>query len=150
MVSDTILETTSLKQCSRCLKKKPEVDFGWHKKSLNRRRTVCKPCRNSDARAWKKMSKVHVNRQVMDRHRSKKKFWVASFGGVCQDCGGEYPTEVYDFHHLNPEEKDKSMKVLFSYCNEKIEKELAKCVLLCANCHRIRHITNYVEAPPRS
>ena len=63
-------------------------------------------------------------------------------GGVCRHCGQTFADCCYDFHHLNPEEKD------FNISNPqtngakswfKVRDELKKCVLLCANCHRLVH-----------
>ncbi len=62
---------------------------------------------------------------------------VKLMGGKCFDCGKEYPHYVYDFHHLNPEEKEGLVNMQWSW--EHIVNELNKCVMLCSNCHRIRH-----------
>lgn len=58
-------------------------------------------------------------------------------GGKCFDCGLVSAPCVYDFHHENGSDKDASVSRLQTW--EKIEKELQKCVMLCANCHRLRH-----------
>ena len=34
---------------------------------------------------------------------------VESFGRKCQLCGEEYPQAVFEFHHLNPQEKSFSL-----------------------------------------
>lgn len=61
-------------------------------------------------------------------------------GGKCADCGGVFHRRVYDFHHVNPEEKEHTVAHMLR-CQkwETVKQELDKCVLLCANCHRIRH-----------
>ena len=61
-------------------------------------------------------------------------------GGCCFDCGlkSEY-TEVYDFHHENPNEKEYRLSNILKRSWDVIEQELKKCTMLCANCHRIRH-----------
>jgi predicted HNH restriction endonuclease len=46
----------------------------------------------------------------------------------------------FDFHHLDPAEKDFSIaKVTKLHFGEAIFAELDKCALLCANCHREVH-----------
>ena len=63
----------------------------------------------------------------------------------CEDCGNTYPRFVMDFHHLDEETKDPQMKkknfiqTAMKWCIERIDAELAKCVVLCSNCHRVRH-----------
>lgn len=63
---------------------------------------------------------------------------VAYKGGCCSACGYKKSLAAMDFHHLNPAEKDFEIGGLSSNW-EKIAKELDKCVLLCANCHRELH-----------
>jgi len=60
-------------------------------------------------------------------------------GGACADCGEIYPPEVYDFHHLDPDTKEAHPGDLMKGKWITFEEEIMKCVLLCANCHRIRH-----------
>ena len=48
--------------------------------------------------------------------------------------------DVFDFHHIDPDEKD--IKVADWMGRIKwatLKKELDKCILLCSNCHRIHH-----------
>lgn len=58
----------------------------------------------------------------------------------CADCGERHPA-VLQFHHLNS--KDKTFNIADAAHNgislERIKKEIEKCVVLCANCHIIRH-----------
>lgn len=60
-------------------------------------------------------------------------------GNKCVDCHGIFPHYVYDFHHLDPTQKDFKLSIAYRREWEIVKKELEKCVLLCANCHRIRH-----------
>jgi Rieske Fe-S protein len=77
------------------------------------------------------------NKEKRVRH---KKQAVDYFNNTCHDCGctSEYQ-EIFDFHHKNPEEKEFSIAHIIHYSWAKIENELKKCIMLCANCHRIRH-----------
>lgn len=74
------------------------------------------------------------------QNRKVKKEFVNSFkvGKPCYDCGNFYPPYVLDFHHT----RDKKYNVANMYVKvsslETIKKEIEKCVLLCANCHRVR------------
>ena len=62
----------------------------------------------------------------------------------CADCNiSGYPHSwILDFHHLDSSEKFSivSKMVHDGYGKEKILAEIEKCVVLCSNCHRIRHI----------
>lgn len=80
-----------------------------------------------------------TGKAVLHRRAMKQKC-VEYLGGKCQDCGlrSEH-FAIYDFHHTNPEEKDFGVNKLFGFRWARIVAELDKCILLCANCHRMRH-----------
>lgn len=72
--------------------------------------------------------------------RLVKKKAVMYKGNQCYCCKQSFPLTVYDFHHLNPNEKDFSLGDKTSTVKwDKIEKEIDKCILVCANCHRMIH-----------
>jgi hypothetical protein len=54
----------------------------------------------------------------------------------CMDCGREYPPCVMEFDHVRGEKKFEISKIKYSV--GALRAELAKCELVCANCHRIR------------
>jgi hypothetical protein len=57
----------------------------------------------------------------------------------CIDCGITYPSCVMDFDHVRGIKRfEISNAVITGYTGEKLANELAKCELVCANCHRIR------------
>lgn len=72
------------------------------------------------------------------RHRVIKAALVELLGGRCTDCIGVFPLAVFDFHH----EKEKLLSLGVDILNvsvARLAREVEKCILLCANCHRIRH-----------
>jgi ribosomal protein L44E len=77
---------------------------------------------------------------VTDQRRRTKERAVAFMGGSCFGCGRQGPPVIFDFHHRDPREK------AFGIGQDGIPRrwesvltELAKCVMLCANCHREVH-----------
>jgi hypothetical protein len=77
--------------------------------------------------------------RAWSRQSTKTKL-IEMMGGRCRSCHGIFHPAAFDFHHLDPTKKDFSITNAF---NNKpfdvIKKEVEKCVLLCANCHRIEH-----------
>lgn len=74
------------------------------------------------------------------RRKNNKEKAVAYFGNVCKHCKLETSHLcVYDFHHLDMSEKEADPGSLLHYSWDRIKKELDKCIMLCANCHRIEH-----------
>ena len=58
----------------------------------------------------------------------------------CADCGERHPATL-QFHHLNSEDKMFNIgdAVRDGISLDKIKQEIKKCIVLCANCHAIRH-----------
>lgn len=74
-----------------------------------------------------------------ERRTEIKRQAIKYLGGKCVECGESRDIPcIYDFHHIDPATKDftiaKTVKLF-----EVLKPELDKCILLCANCHRIRH-----------
>lgn len=72
------------------------------------------------------------------RQRAIKEALIDAMGGCCQKCGGVFSHAVYDFHHVGQKDGDPSYLIANSSI-KKIAEEIEKCVLLCANCHRVEH-----------
>jgi len=61
-------------------------------------------------------------------------------GNVCHCCKKSFPQSVYDFHHLDPAQKDFGLGQKDSTIKWKaVESEIDKCIMVCANCHRMIH-----------
>ncbi len=58
----------------------------------------------------------------------------------CSACGEYHPACCMDYHHLDPNIKEKGVsKMIQGNSWKKIQEEISKCVLVCANCHRKIH-----------
>lgn len=56
----------------------------------------------------------------------------------CADCGQRFPPVAMDFHHLDGS-KEFGIGKRKSNSVARLQAEIAKCVVLCAVCHRLRH-----------
>ena len=54
----------------------------------------------------------------------------------CARCGYNKVAVALDFHHRDPADKSFPMAQAYRKGQKTIEAELAKCDVLCANCHR--------------
>lgn len=62
---------------------------------------------------------------------------AALLGGKCRICGYDRCLAALEFHHESPEHKDFAIGSASSW--KRIEQELPKTILVCANCHREIH-----------
>ena len=82
-------------------------------------------------------------KKLKDRYRKAYKELVDPIKDVpCMDCGGRFPPCAMDFDHRDP-----SIKIfnISAFANQSLTTrkdmmldEIAKCDIVCANCHRIR------------
>ena len=56
----------------------------------------------------------------------------------CLDCGEYYPYYVMDFDHVRGRKHKNVMELIPTLSKKKIDEEIAKCEIVCSNCHRIR------------
>lgn len=74
------------------------------------------------------------------KHRKKRVIELKNrLGGKCSICGYNKCMDALDLHHTNPLDKEFSFRERRSCSMERLIKELEKCILVCANCHREIH-----------
>ena len=57
----------------------------------------------------------------------------------CKDCGGRFPSECMDFDHVRgPKLFNVGTCSRNGVSETRLDAEIAKCEIVCANCHRIR------------
>ena len=86
--------------------------------------TKCKKCRNEAVKNKRKKLRLEL---------------IEYKGGKCEICGYCKCYDALEFHHKNPEEKEFGISNGNTVSIEKLKKEVDKCSLLCANCHREVH-----------
>ena len=84
----------------------------------------------------------YCQRERMNAARKSRQDYVDAIKikSGCIDCGfkSDHP-EVYDFDHLPEFEKVASISTLLTKGTmDDLNAEIAKCEIVCANCHRIR------------
>jgi hypothetical protein len=79
----------------------------------------------------------YIKAAVIKRRRKLKTQAVELMGGRCILCGYDHHQGVLDFHHVDAASKQFGIGQDGSTRSwERIEAELRKCILVCANCHR--------------
>lgn len=131
------------KICKVCNEVKDINDFHIHRTMRDGHRNECKDCKNKICRGIKskKPKEYHNNKSRLYRKANRDKI-VEYYGGklTCIHCGLQDPIfSVYDFHHLDRTLKLEGIGQLINKGWKRIEAELKKCIVLCANCYRKVH-----------
>lgn len=111
-------------------KENPDYAKKYREEHLLKQRAVQK--------AWRQRNhEKHVSR-ARGFHDKRRSFLNELKNKPCNDCGKLFPPYVMHFDHRDPSMKYKSISSLIYRSMETIMTEIAKCDLVCANCHAIR------------
>lgn len=130
-------EKASRKRCSGCRQWKPLTDFNRRSTAKDGRQWVCRECSRKYHRDnWDRhMAQIRARRKRL-RRDNRKKLWDYFATHSCADCGTSDP-RVLEFDHLR-DKRGAISKMALDFAWNVIEAEIAKCDVVCANCHRIR------------
>jgi hypothetical protein len=132
-----------MKTCTKCGLSKKEEEFSkTTRKNKNREvshvlRSECKTCYNQYMRNYFKNNPVHVKRVNKGKKKRVKFVQDLKLEKGCYICGYNKSANALHYHHIDPSNKEENVSILASrqISEEKILKEIEKCVVLCANCH---------------
>jgi len=128
-----------MKRCPRCGETKPLSEF--YKSRLRRDgvQPYCKACRALiDHDRYERLRGIRVPTRTWERKRAE---WLLSLkrGRPCTDCGQVFPPQVMQWDHLPGTPKLGNISTDFrGRSRGEILEEIAKCELVCTNCHTIR------------
>ena len=124
--------TREYKTCSTCGRKQSVTSFhksnrraGCRTRTAGYRQSRCARCQAADR----------------ERYRARnRRFLAAEKERVgCADCGFPGPACALDFHHVKGKVFTLSGRRANQLSIADLQAEIKKCIVVCANCHRIRH-----------
>jgi hypothetical protein len=88
---------------------------------------------------YRKENWENYKKTELARYHKKRKILDEIKGSIgCVICGEKDPC-CLDWHHVDVETKILPVSCLLQNSMEYIFREIEKCILLCANCHRKEH-----------
>ena len=101
------------------------------------RRFCCRGCRNADTN-----NRLQNYQAQQQRGLDRKLMLVNESGGCCARCGYRDNLAALSWHHTDPVSKrfELDLRSLSNRSMGIIRDEVARCVLLCANCHAEEHV----------
>ena len=128
-----------LRQCYGCKEMKTLDAFPKSKRESGGRRYQCYLCKREQDK------NRPSSRLLMREHRGRQQSRAVAIlddyrrTHPCPRCGESEPAAL-DFHHVDPSVKSGPIMVIAKNGTmQKLREELAKCIILCANCHRKFH-----------
>jgi hypothetical protein len=134
-------DSEELRRCGGCKDLKPVEQFAWRRKARGQRDNLCRRCRSAYGREHYLANRERYvrNAAVLRRKvRLERTRWLIEFfrGNPCVDCGESDPV-VLEFDHLGEKSFDVGQGLADRNWQSVLD-EIAKCQVVCANCHRRR------------
>lgn len=138
-----------MKNCHACGLDLPLVEFPPNRARGDGRQSMCRPCYSEYQRDYYRRrtredpeyrSRVRKNkreRRVVIRRDNHHRMLAFFAEHPCRDCGEDDPI-VLEFDHVRGDKRFNISDRLHSMSWDRLLREIAKCEVVCANCHRRR------------
>lgn len=127
-----------MKICNTCKKDLDLVQFSKSSKKSDGLSPICKPCKKVYQDSYYSENKDSAIAKAYNRKRALIDFvWSIKQGKQCVDCGESDPV-VLEFDHLGDKSYNVSEMPARGFSKANILAEIAKCEVVCCNCHRRR------------
>ena len=134
------------KKCSKCKKVKDLEHFYNKKTGSQGKASYCIECDKKykkEKQRWKTAKAKDTQKRWYEKTRDKNRAIILEhFKELkCERCGiTDNCHSFFDLHHIDEKSKEFNIGDMISKVNtSKLKEELAKCTLLCPNCHRREH-----------
>jgi len=130
-----------MKICSTCKLEKELSEFSKNKAKADGLQVVCKSCRKIYADNYYQTVPKEKERLLKKNYTHRdalKKIVIEKKSVPCADCKVSYPFYVMDFDHQFDKKFTIAIAVMQGRSIKSVLEEIAKCEVVCSNCHRIR------------
>jgi polyribonucleotide nucleotidyltransferase len=129
-----------MKLCGKCKQLKPKIEFAKNSAKKDGLNWQCKKCNDEYQKQWYNKNKKKRIKQINIWRDNKRQEQIEKINNLkthCYVCGNR-DIRTLEFHHYKSKQENiSSMIGKFSWKN--ILKEIEKCIIVCANCHKILH-----------
>lgn len=129
-----------MRKCCACKKVKQVSEFHTNTSRKDGMQGACIECNRLRNKEYYRQNKDRAReRRTRATEKLKNEIRFLKETNPCTDCSNYYPYYVMDFDHLDGASKiDSIAKLTGDGSREQVFKEMSKCELVCANCHRVR------------
>lgn len=134
----------SMKTCTKCQNPQDISQFNYKNREKELLQAHCKNCSRANVRSHYERNKEYYTskartRNLTIRQEIQTRLLTYLSTHACVDCGESDPV-VLDFDHIDGEKKSANIADMLKNRRSwsRIELEITKCTVRCANCHRRR------------
>jgi len=131
-----------MKTCTLCKKRKNLKEFNKNRGKPDGLNNICRECNKKESKKYYERNRKEHIANVRERRKevteiNKRKLREFLSDKKCLDCNCE-DWRVLEFDHVKEKKMGISKMISHGYNWKVILKEIKKCEIVCANCHRIR------------
>jgi hypothetical protein len=131
-------DAISHRRCSKCKALRSLTEFNFKQRAEGIRHPYCRDCGKELTRShYRRRKRLYLDRNLR-AYNERRLMVIAAKSRPCVDCGVQYPYYVMDFDHREGVTKEFSLHRVQNATKRAILREIAKCDVVCANCHRER------------
>lgn len=132
-----------MKWCGTCQQNLDESEFNKNKCKKDGLNTLCRTCSAKRSKVYYQENKQH-HKATTSQNRKVYRKKISTYLNAIKACGcclcPEKTFCCLEFHHLDPSKKEYDIgRLAWDGSAEKLKAELAKCCVICSNCHRKLH-----------
>ena len=137
-----------MKECYKCGETKEQSEFSINENKKDKLNAECKECQKKYFKQYYKNNKEKCVKAVIQNNFSKRAFFDnLKIKSGCDHCGYKDHPAALQFHHIDPKTKTFNIGSNYHLPIDIVQQEIDKCIILCANCHKIEHsIHSYKNA----
>jgi hypothetical protein len=133
-------ELVETRVCASCGQERPLTAFNFRNQRKGLRQYYCRDCTRQQVRNHYQAHQQYYVRKARVRSLriiAEQRAWLRQFLSLhpCVDCGEKDP-DCLDFDHVRGKKRCNISLMVGHFAWPKIEAEIAKCEVRCANCHR--------------
>lgn len=120
-------------------------EFNLRNTAAGAHQSYCKECGKSLTRKHYRNNKRQYLERNVRSYKKRRELIRQIKARACADCGVQYPFYVMDFDHREGETKEYELNRIDRITMRALLREIEKCDVVCANCHRVRTYKRRIE-----
>ena len=136
------------KKCHKCGKHKSLGEFAKNKTRPDGLQGTCKTCKKTYNKKHYQDNKNAYKSRAAQRRIDIRRWMLSVKETLCCNRCPENHIACLQFHHIDPSQKEMGIAQMVNQCWSvgKIQSEMDKCEVLCANCHAKEHYLGDAES----
>jgi len=136
LLNPPVIDYGDKKKCNKCEEIKPRSEFNARTSSKDGLQSTCRICNKAGSKDRYKLDDKYKDASRIRKFKLRNFISEYKTAIGCEKCGYNVHPVALDLHHIG-EKTNSISQLIYRGSAKAILEELKKCIVLCANCHRI-------------